>query len=50
MTKQTKTETDQWGNEVQEQTEADRQERKRIQESGERLNYTSAGATWRKRK
>ena len=25
-------------------------ERKRIQESGETLNYTSAGATWRKRK
>ena len=46
MTKQ----TDKWGNEIEEQTSEHQAERKRIQESAERLEYSSAGATWRKRK
>jgi G:T-mismatch repair DNA endonuclease (very short patch repair protein) len=49
MTKQTEeTKTDQWGNEIQEQTEADRKELQRIRETGERLNYASAGAVRRR--
>ena len=41
---------DEQGFEIEETTSEHQAERKRIQESGETLNYTSAGATWRKRK
>lgn len=48
MTTETK-QTDEWGNEIEERDEAHEAELKRIRETGERLNYLSAGAT-RKRK
>ena len=47
MTKQTP--TDQHGNEIEERTSEHEAECRRIRESGERLDYSSAGAV-RKRK
>ena len=39
------TRRDQYGNEIEEKTSEHEAEMKRIQESKERLNYKSAGAT-----
>lgn len=43
MTKQTK--TDRFGNEIEEATSEHQAELRRIRETGERLEYASAGAT-----